>query len=119
MKKTYPSDLKKGMEIRQETPPKTQKQTLPQMVMAHHPQRDLLPRTHWLPMALVPRILPALSSSQNAPDGRDRWKTVYHYARVWRINGFWENLNTALREILRLRAGRKPTTQRKFNGYSS
>jgi putative transposase len=29
------------------------------------------------------------------------WKSVYHYFRLWRINGVWERLNTALREKLR------------------
>ena len=26
------------------------------------------------------------------------WKTVYHYFRLWRRNGLWERLHTALRE---------------------
>ena len=34
------------------------------------------------------------------------WRTVYHYWRAWRLAGLWEHLNTALRERLRLRAGR-------------
>lgn len=34
------------------------------------------------------------------------WKSVYHYFRLWRINGKWERLNTALREALREKAGR-------------
>ena len=29
------------------------------------------------------------------------YKTVYHYFRIWRKNGFWEELNTKLRERLR------------------
>src|SRR3954453_21630577 len=36
------------------------------------------------------------------------WKTVYHYFRVWRLEGTWEKLNTALREQLRVRLGRDP-----------
>jgi putative transposase len=31
---------------------------------------------------------------------------VYHYARIWRLNGFWEKLNTELREFLRIRDGK-------------
>jgi putative transposase len=39
---------------------------------------------------------------------RTPWKTVYHYFRMWRIDGTWERLNTALRERLRARLGRNP-----------
>ncbi len=34
------------------------------------------------------------------------WRTVYHYWRAWRLAGVWERLNAALRERLRLQAGR-------------
>ena len=34
------------------------------------------------------------------------WKTVYHYFRLWRKDGIWERLNTALREALREKRGR-------------
>jgi transposase len=34
------------------------------------------------------------------------WQTAYHYFRLWRLDGTWETLHTALRETLRLRAGR-------------
>ena len=30
------------------------------------------------------------------------WKTVYHYFRLWRIDGTWEKLNTAIPESARL-----------------
>jgi putative transposase len=43
-----------------------------------------------------------------APRLRTPWKTVYHYFRVWRLEGTWEKLNTALREQLRVRLGRDP-----------
>lgn len=36
------------------------------------------------------------------------WKTVYHYFRVWRLNGFWERVNAALRTELRIAYGREP-----------
>jgi len=36
------------------------------------------------------------------------WKTVHHYFRIWRIDGTWEWLNTALCERLRVRLGRDP-----------
>jgi putative transposase len=34
------------------------------------------------------------------------WKTIHHYFRIWRIDGTWERLNSALRERLRVRLGR-------------
>ncbi len=34
------------------------------------------------------------------------WKSIYHYFRLWRINGMWERLNTVLREALREKEGR-------------
>ena len=36
------------------------------------------------------------------------WKTVYHYFRLWRLDGTWEKLNAAIRERLRIRLGRDP-----------
>lgn len=35
------------------------------------------------------------------------WKTVYHYFRLWRMNGTWERLNRLLREKVRLQFGKK------------
>jgi putative transposase len=42
------------------------------------------------------------------PRGYLPWKTVYHWFRRWRIDGTWKDLNTALRERLRLELGRHP-----------
>jgi putative transposase len=36
------------------------------------------------------------------------WKTVYHYFRMWRLDGTWEKLNAAIRQRLRVRIGRDP-----------
>ncbi len=36
------------------------------------------------------------------------WKTVYHYFRLWRLDGTWERINTAIRQRLRVRLGRDP-----------
>lgn len=36
------------------------------------------------------------------------WKTVYHYFRLWRKDGTWERINSALREEVRVAAGREP-----------
>ncbi len=37
------------------------------------------------------------------------WQTVYDYFRRWRRDGTWEAINAALRERLRVTAGRQPT----------
>jgi putative transposase len=36
------------------------------------------------------------------------WQTVYHYFRLWRRDGTWQRLHTALREDLRRLLGRDP-----------
>ena len=36
------------------------------------------------------------------------WKTVYHYFRLWRVQGTWERVHTVLREVVRVLAGREP-----------
>jgi putative transposase len=35
------------------------------------------------------------------------WQTVYHYFRLWRLDGTWERINSVLRERLRAMAGRQ------------
>lgn len=35
------------------------------------------------------------------------WQTVYYYFSVWRTTGLWEQMHAALRERVRLRAGRQ------------
>ena len=37
------------------------------------------------------------------------WRTVYHYFRLWRLDGTWERIHDALREQVRVAAGRAPT----------
>jgi putative transposase len=36
------------------------------------------------------------------------WKTIHHYFRIWRVDGTWERLHTALRHRLRVRLKREP-----------
>ena len=36
------------------------------------------------------------------------WKTVFHYFRVWRIDGTWERMSGAMRRRLREKLGRDP-----------
>jgi putative transposase len=37
------------------------------------------------------------------------WKTVYHYARAWRLNGTWDRIHDELRTQVREAAGRDPS----------
>jgi putative transposase len=37
------------------------------------------------------------------------WPTVYHYFRLWRLDGTWEAIHAALREEVRAADGREPT----------
>ena len=36
------------------------------------------------------------------------WKTVYHYFRLWRLDGTWERMHAALRKRVRVRLKRNP-----------
>ena len=36
------------------------------------------------------------------------WKTVYHYFRLWRLDGTWERMHSALRKRVRVRLKRNP-----------
>jgi putative transposase len=38
-----------------------------------------------------------------------KWKLVYHYFRLWRMNGVWEQIHDTLREMLRVKEGHEPT----------
>ena len=43
------------------------------------------------------------------PHDFPKWQTVYDYFRDWRMSGQWEQMNTALRETLRMALGREAT----------
>lgn len=65
-----------------------------------HSRRELVNAIFYVirsgcPWRLLPRDLPP-------------WRTVFHYWRQWRLDGTWERLHTALRNRVRMRAGRKP-----------
>ena len=67
---------------------------------AKHPRRDIVDAMLYvLRGGIAWRMLP-----HEFPP----WQTVYDYFRLWRIDGTWERINTALREQLRIRVGRDP-----------
>jgi putative transposase len=44
---------------------------------------------------------------RNLPKDFAPWRTVYHYFRLWKRKGLWNQIHTHLREHLRLAEGRK------------
>lgn len=68
------------------------------------------PRAH-LVREILDAVLYVLKSGcpwRLLPHDFPPWKTVYHYFRLWRIEGIWERVHAALRERMRLRLGRDP-----------
>ena len=43
------------------------------------------------------------------PKDFPKWKTVYHYFRLWRRQGIWKAIHNKLRAEVRQQAGRRPT----------
>src|SRR5829696_6031975 len=43
------------------------------------------------------------------PHDLPRWKTVYHYFRLWRDDGTWERIHDAVRDTVRQAVGRDPS----------
>jgi putative transposase len=54
-------------------------------------------------------ILAGGNSWRMMPHDLPNWKTVYHYFREWRRDGTWARMNDALREKVRVTAGRQAT----------
>jgi putative transposase len=95
MRKTYPTDLSDTEWARIE----------PHLPV---PKASGRPRTH-SPREILNAIFYVLRSGcawRLLPHDFPPWKTVHHYFRIWRIDGVWERLNTALRERLGVRQGR-------------
>jgi len=46
---------------------------------------------------------------RNLPHDLPPWGTVAGYYRIWRRAGVWETIHDALREEVRVKAGREPT----------
>ena len=65
-----------------------------------HPYREILNGIFYL--------LRSGCSWRMLPHDFPHWKTVYHYFRLWRIDGLWERINAALRTELRIAYGREP-----------
>jgi putative transposase len=72
------------------------------------PESEGRPRVHSLREILdaVFYLLRSGCAWRLLPHDFPPWKTVYHYFRIWRIDGTWEKINTATRQRLRARLGR-------------
>lgn len=93
----YPSDLSDAeWEIIEPLLPRPKRKGRPRV----HPLRELLNAIFYIVRSgCVWRMLP-----HDFPP----WKTVYHYFRIWRKDGTWEQINAALRGEVRVAAGRDP-----------
>jgi putative transposase len=66
----------------------------------HHSVRDILNGIFY--------ILRSGCAWRLLPHDLPPWKTVYHYFRLWRVQGLWERLHAALYAAVRSKAGRDP-----------
>ena len=97
-RKPYPTDLSDAewQEIEPLIPkPKTNRGR-----KRKHPLREILNAIFYL--------LRAGCAWRLLPHGFPPWKTVYHYFRLWRKEGVWEEINAVLRTELRVASGRDP-----------
>jgi putative transposase len=82
-----------------------------QLLEPHVPRLKPSPARKWDTRTILNAIFYVLRGG-NAwrlmPSDFPKWQTVYHYWRVWRLEGIWENLNNVLRERVRVAEGRNP-----------
>jgi putative transposase len=74
------------------------------------PKRRGRPRVH-SPRQILDAVFYVLKSGcqwRMLPRDFPPWKTVFHYFRMWRLDGTWERVNRALRRLLREKLGRDP-----------
>lgn len=53
------------------------------------------------------------------PRGLPPWPTVYHYSRIWRREGVWEQVLQALEEMCPWPSGRQPSRSAILDGQSA
>jgi putative transposase len=95
----YPSDLSdKNWEIIKPHFPYSKYQTRSKThsFLSRNIECHLVFTTLWLCLA---NVTPRISSLENC---------LYHYFRLWRLEGLWERINAAYRTELRIATGRKP-----------
>jgi putative transposase len=74
------------------------------------PQKEGRPRIHTLREILdaIFYVVRGGCSWRLLPHDFPPWKTVYHYFRLWRLDGTWEQMHRAVRERLRVHLRRHP-----------
>lgn len=75
------------------------------------PKRGNPHRVKWKWRVILNAIFYVLRTGcqwRELPESFPPWRTVYHYHRLWSLNGIWEKINEELREVLRQLEGRNP-----------
>jgi putative transposase len=74
------------------------------------PENEGRPRVHGLREILnaIFYVVKSGCAWRLLPHDFPPWKTVYHYFRLWRLDGTWERMHRALRERVRVRLKRNP-----------
>ena len=97
-RKPYPSDLSDAEW--EQVEPHLPKRKSPRGRKREHSLREILNAIYY--------VLRSGCSWRMMPHDLPPWKTVYHYFRLWRKEGVWEEINAVLRTELRVASGRDP-----------
>jgi len=97
-RKPYPSDLSDAEWQKVEPHLPTRKS--PRGRKREHPLREIVNAIFY--------VLRSGCAWRMMPHDLPPWKTVYHYFRLWRLDGTWARVNDALRIELRVASGRDP-----------
>jgi len=97
-RKPYPSDLADAE--CQLIGPHLPKRKSPRGRKREHSLREIVNAIYY--------VLRSGCSWRMLPHDLPPWKTVYHYFRLWRKDGVWEQVNAALRTEWRVASGRDP-----------
>src|SRR5215210_2775027 len=97
MRRAYQSDLSdEEWELIEPHLPVPQAPSRPRL----HPLREILDAVFY--------VLKSGGAWRLLPHDFPPWKTIYHYFRLWCIDGTWEQLHEALRRREWVRLGRNP-----------
>lgn len=55
----------------------------------------------------IPYIIRTGGAWRLMPHDLPHWKTCYHYFRLWAKQGYWERIHHAIRDLARLKLGKK------------
>ena len=97
-RKAYPSDLSDAEW--EQVEPHLPKRKSPRGRKREHSLREIVNAIFY--------VLRSGCSWRMMPHDLPPWKTVYHYFRLWRKDGVWEEINAILRTELRVASGRDP-----------